>query len=163
VHQDAHFGALSWLETPFWQSSRFSDTCWLPVTQIPGTWVLNLSKSRLPPPIPRSQIAHIVVNASGIQITEEIVTGAGKRMTISVKARFDGKDYPISGSPFADAVAYRRADRYTIKGAGKKDGKVIMHETVVLSLDGRTMTGTYSGTDATGKQLTAVAIFERQQ
>ncbi len=128
-----------------------------------GTWVLNLSKSKLPPPIPKSQIAHVVVDSSGIQITEELVTGAGERMTISVKARFDGKDYPISGSPFADAVAYQRVDQNTIKGVGKKDGKVIMHETVVLSPDGKTMTGTYSGTDPTGKQVTAVAIFEKQQ
>ncbi len=128
-----------------------------------GTWVLNLSQSKLPPPIPKSQIAHVVVDASGIQITEELVIGAGERMTISVKARFDGKDYPISGSPFADAVAYQRVDRYTIKGVGKKDGKVVMHETVVLSRDGKIMTGTYSGTDATGKQVTAVATFEKQR
>jgi len=128
-----------------------------------GTWVLNLSKSNLPPPLPKSQIAHVVVDASGIRITEELVKGAGERMTISVNARFDGKDYPISGSPFADAVAYRRVDRNTIKGVGKKCGKVIMHETVVLSPDGKIMTGTYSGTDATGKQVTAVAVFEKQQ
>ena len=128
-----------------------------------GTWVLNLSKSNLPPPLPKSQIAHVVVDASGIRITEELVKGAGERMTISVNARFDGKDYPISGSPFADAVAYRRVDRNTIKGVGKKGGKVIMHETVVLSPDGKIMTGTYSGTDATGKQVTAVAVFEKQQ
>jgi hypothetical protein len=128
-----------------------------------GTWVLSLSKSRLPPPIPKSQIVHILADASGIQITEELVTGAGERMTMSVKARFDGKDYPISGSPFADAVAYQRVNRNTIKGVGKKDGKVIMHETVVLSPDGKIMTGTYSGADATGKQYRAVAVFERRQ
>ncbi len=128
-----------------------------------GTWVLNLSKSELPPPSPKSQIAHVVVDASGIQITEELVTSAGERLTISVKAKFDGKDYPISGSPFADAVAYQRMDRNTIKGVGKKDGKVVMHETVVLSPDGKIMTGTYSGTDAAGRQITAVAVFEKQQ
>ncbi len=128
-----------------------------------GTWALNTSKSRLPPPIPKSQIAHVVVDASGIQITEELVTGEGERMTISVKARFDGKDYPITGSPFADSVAYQRPDRNTIKGVGKKDGKVVMHETVVVSTDGTIMTGTYSGTDATGKQAAAVAVFEKQK
>ncbi len=128
-----------------------------------GTWVLNLLKSNLSPPLPKSQIAHLVLDSSGIQITEELVTGAGERMTISAKAKFDGKDYPVSGSPFADAVAYQRVDRNTIKGVGKKDGRVVMHETVVLSRDGKTMTGTYSGTDATGKQVTAVAVFEKQE
>jgi len=127
-----------------------------------GTWVLNLSRSKLPPPLPKSQTAQVIVDASGIQITEEVVSGTGERMTISVKARFDGKDYPVSGSPFADAVAYERVDRHTIKGIGKKDGKVVMHETVVLSPDGKTMTGTYSSTDAAGKPVTAFAIFEKQ-
>jgi hypothetical protein len=53
-------------------------------------------------------------------------------------------------------------DRNTIKGIAKKAGKVIMHETVVVSPDGESMTGTYSGTDATGKQVIAVAVFERK-
>ena len=127
-----------------------------------GVWKLNLSRSRLPPPIPKSQTARVDVNASGIRISEEIVSDTGERMNISVDARFDGKDYPIKGSPFADSVSYQRIDRFTIKGVGKKAGKVIMHETVVVSRDGKTMTGTYSGTDASGKQVAAVAVFEKQ-
>jgi hypothetical protein len=127
-----------------------------------GTWALNPSKSKIPPPVPKSQIARVVVDASDIEITEEIVNESGERLTIHVKAKFDGKDYPITGTPFADAGAYRRVNRNTIKGVAKKAGKVIMHETVVVSPDGKSMTGTYSGTDATGKQVTAVAVFEKK-
>ena len=128
-----------------------------------GTWVLNLSKSKIPPPAPKSQIAHVVVDASELEITEEIINESGERLTIHVKAKFDGKDYPITGSPYADAVSYERVDRNTIKGVGKKGGKVIMHETVVVSPDGKSMAGTYSGTDAVGKQVTAAtAVFEKK-
>ena len=127
-----------------------------------GAWKLNPSKSKLSPPVPKSQTARVEVDASGIRISEEIVSDKGERMNITVDARFDGKDYPIKGSPYADAVSYQRVDRFTIKGVGKKAGKVIMHETVVVSQDGKTMTGTYSGTDATGKNVTAVAVFEKQ-
>lgn len=127
-----------------------------------GVWALNLSKSKLSPPLPKSQIVRVESNTSGIRISEELVTGEGERMTITVDAKFDGKDYPIKGSPFADAVSYQRVDRFTIKGIGKKDGKAIMHETVVVSPDGKTMTGTYSGTDATGRQVTAIAVFDKQ-
>ncbi len=127
-----------------------------------GVWTLNLMKSKLPPPLPKSQIVRVEAGASRIRITEEVVDAKGAAMNISVDARFDGKDYPVKGSPFADAVSYRRVDRFTIKGIGKKDGKVVMHETVTVSPDGRTMTGTYSGTDATGKDVTATAIFEKQ-
>ncbi len=127
-----------------------------------GVWILNLSKSKLPPPIPNSQIARVEADASGIRITEEVIDDKGAKMNISVDAKFDGEDYPVKGSPFADAVSYQRVDRLTIKGVGKKAGKVVMHETVTVSTDGKTMTGTYSGTDATGKHVTAVAIFDKQ-
>ncbi len=127
-----------------------------------GTWILNLSKSKLPPPLPRSQVAKVRVEGDWVEITEELVTASGERMTISLKARFDGKDYPVKGAPYADSGAYERVGPRTIKGVGKKDGKVVMRETVVVSPDGKTMTGTYSGTDATGKQATATAVFDKR-
>ena len=139
--------------------------CLLPGTPedpFSGTWKLNLSKSKLTPPVPKSQTMRVEVDGSAIRITEEIISDTGERMNISVDARFDGKDYRIQGAPFADSVSYQRIDRFTIKGVGKKDGRIIMHETVVVSADGKTMTGTYSGTDATGKQVAAVAVFDRQ-
>jgi hypothetical protein len=37
-----------------------------------------------------------------------------------------------------------------------------MHETVVVSPDGKSMTGTYSSTDAVGIHVTAVAVFEKK-
>jgi hypothetical protein len=127
-----------------------------------GTWKLNLSRSELPEPLPKSQTASVRADGTSIRIVEEVVSATGEHMNISVDARFDGKDYPIKGSPFADSVAYQRVDRYTIRGVGKKNGKEVMRETVVVARDGRTLTGTYSGTDATGKQVTAVAVFEKQ-
>ncbi len=127
-----------------------------------GIWELNLSKSNLPPPIPRNQTAHIEANAESIQIREEIVSDTGVRLTISVEAKFDGKDYPVKGSPFADTVAYQRLDSRTIKGVARKAGKVVVTEAAVISNDGKTLTGTYSGTDPTGKPYTATAVFDKQ-
>jgi hypothetical protein len=127
-----------------------------------GQWILNPSKSKLPPPPPQRQISYIEANATRIRIREEITSDMGERMTITVDAKFDGKDYPIVGTPSADTVAYQRVDSRTLKGVAKKGGKVILNETVVVSPDGKTLTGTYHGTDATGKQVTAVAVFEKR-
>lgn len=127
-----------------------------------GAWTLNLSKSKLPPPLPHSQIVHIKANREGVEIREEIVNEAGHRMRVTVRAKFDGKDYPVSGSPFADSVAYQRINSHTLKGVAKKAGKVVTTETATVSPDGRTLTGAYTGTDATGKQVDAVAVFERK-
>jgi hypothetical protein len=127
-----------------------------------GTWVLNLPKSKIPPPAPKSQIARVIVDASGIEISEELVGNSGEQLNIHTKAKFDGKDYPVTGTPYADTVAYQRPDRNTIKGIAKKAGKVIAHETIVISPDGKYMTGTNSGTDPTGKEITAVYVMEKK-
>jgi len=49
-----------------------------------------------------------------------------------------------------------------LKGVVKKAGKVVTTETATVSPDDRTLTGAYTGTDATGKQVDAVAVFERK-
>lgn len=127
-----------------------------------GTWVLNLSKSKLPPPLPRSQTSSIEANSNSIRIRELIVNDKGEQMSITVDAKFDGQDYPIVGSPFVDTVAYQRLDSHTLKGTVKKAGKVVTTEKATVSPDGKTLTGTYSGTDLSGRQVTGVAVFEKQ-
>ena len=127
-----------------------------------GTWVLNLSKSKLPPPPPQSQTSHIKASSKSIRIRELVVNDKGEQMSIAVDAKFDGKDYPITGSPFVDTVAYQRVDSYTLKGIVKKAGQVVTTEKATVSPDGKTLTGSYSGTDLTGKQVTGVAVFEKQ-
>lgn len=127
-----------------------------------GTWKLNLAKSHLQPPIPRSLVTHIQCDDKGVSIREEIVDADGKPQTATGKAGFDGKDYPVVGTPFADTVTYQRVDANTIKGTSKKNGKVLVHETVVVAPDGKTMTATYTGTDAQGKAVIGTAFFEKQ-
>jgi hypothetical protein len=127
-----------------------------------GFWRLNLAKSNLPPPLPRSQTALIEVRGDRISIREDIVNERGELLTITLEAGFDGEDYPIHGSPFADTVAYERVDDHTLRCKVKKAGRVITNEKVVVSADGLTMTGTYSGIDATGRSVTATAVFDRR-
>jgi hypothetical protein len=127
-----------------------------------GVWKLNLSKSTLPPPVPKSQTVRLEANVSGIRVREEIVNEKGDGMVVSVTAKFDGKNYPVQGSPFADTVAYQRLDSNTIRGIAKKGSKVVSHETAIVSKDGKILTTTYSTNDPTGKPLNAVAVFEKQ-
>lgn len=127
-----------------------------------GTWILNLSKSKMAPPIPRSLTTELVVDAIDIQLTEEIVNSTGESQTIRGKAKFDGKDYPATGITYADTFAFQRVNRNTIKSVAKKAGKIIMRETVVVSPDGKIMTATYFPVDGTSKQDPTVAVFEKK-
>ena len=127
-----------------------------------GVWKLNLVKSKLPAPAVQSQTATIEADGEGIRIREEIVNDKGEHLTVTVNAKFDGKDYPVSGTPLADTVAYRRVDSRTIDGTAKKAGKVVTTERAVVSGDGKTLTVTYTGKDAAGKPVTGVGVFEKQ-
>jgi hypothetical protein len=122
---------------------------------------LNLSKSRLPAPLPQSQIVAIHIADEIIRVQEDVVSGKGEKLAIKVLAKFDGLDYAIDGSPYADTVAYTRVDRNTLKGIGKKGGKVIVDEIAVVSGNGKTLTATYSGADSSGQRATYVAVFDR--
>ncbi|MDD5543969.1 MAG: hypothetical protein PHX83_12420 [Acidobacteriia bacterium] len=126
-----------------------------------GVWTLVLSESTLPPPIPKSQFVRIKADAKHIHIREKVMTGDHASMEVSVAAKFDGQEYPVKGSPYADTVIYDRVDSHTIKGIAKKAGKIVSNETAVISEDGRAMTVTYNTTDRSGKMLTAIAVFRR--
>jgi len=131
---------------------------------ISGTWVLNLSKSNIPSQhsILKSQTAHVVVGASDFETTQETILESGDRFNMHVKARFDGKDYPITGIPGAYSAAYQRVDKNTIKAVLKMDGKVVVQETGVISPDGKSLAVICYITDATGKQQTVIAVFEKK-
>ena len=127
-----------------------------------GVWKLNLSKSTLPQPAPQSQTVSMNVDRQSIRIYEELVSETGERLTVTVDARFDGKDYPVIGTPRADTVAYQRVNSRTIKGVARKSGKVVSTETAVISKDGGTMRVTYSSTDERGKRAGGVGVFDKQ-
>ena len=127
-----------------------------------GVWRLNIAKSKIAPPVPRSHTSTIDADAEGVRVREEIVNENGEQVTVTFEAKFDGKDYPVTGSVLADTVAFRRIDPHTITAVVKKGGKVVLSETEAVSKDGKILSGTYSATDASGKTITGVAVLEKQ-
>jgi len=127
-----------------------------------GTWALNVSRSRLNVPAPRSQVVRIAVRMKDVRMEQRIVNDRGERLFIAVDARFDGRDYPVTGTPYADTVAYRLTGARTIEGVAKKDGRVVVNETAVLAPDGRSLTVTYHSHLPDGRTVTSTAVFERQ-
>ena len=126
-----------------------------------GVWKLNLEKSKIAPPVPRSHVSIIQADANGVRVREEIVSDKGEQITVTFEAKFDGKDYAVTGSVLADTVAMTRVDSHTIKAVVKKDGKVVLRETEVVSKDGKTLGGEYMATDSEGKPMTGTAVLDK--
>ena len=109
-----------------------------------GTWKLNLAKSKMTPPVPKSDVAVVDADENGLKLNEDIVTDKGESLKISYEAKFDGKDYPVTGDPSSDSVSYQRVNANTLKGKTKKDGKVATDATIVVSKDGKITTVNYT-------------------
>ncbi len=126
-----------------------------------GTWKLSLLKSKLPWPAPKEMTTHIEADAHSIVIREDIVGPNGHRSSMTLNAKFDGRDCLVTGSPLVDGIIYLRVDRRTILGTLKRQGKSVLYETVVVSEDGRSFTGHYraAGFDS---PVIGFAVHERQ-
>lgn len=126
-----------------------------------GTWKLNEAKSKF---AGKARNHTVVYEAAGdqIKITVEGVDESGKAVNNEWTGKFDGNDYPVTGESNADARSYKRIDANTLEIANKKAGKATMTGRIVVSKDGKTRTVTTTGTDAQGKKVTNVAVYDKQ-
>ena len=129
-----------------------------------GVWDLDVAQSSFSPgPALKSQTRVYEQTRAGVKFTLTGVSGAGNPMRVEYTAPYDGKDYPLSGSLLgADKVSLKRVDARTTERIDKKDGKTVMTLKRVVSRDGKTMTVTAKGTNAEGKPVNNVVVFEKQ-
>jgi hypothetical protein len=124
-----------------------------------GTWKLDPAKST--PPAPKSDIAVVDADENGLKFNEDMVDDKGEAHKVSYEAKFDGKDYPVTGAPDADSISYQRVDAHTLKGTIKKSGKITAKLTVVLSKDGKITTVDYIDySQAT--PVTSTTVYDKQ-
>ena len=128
-----------------------------------GTWKLNPAKSTyIPGPAPKSITVKIDSDADNIKLTSDGIDAAGNPTHVEYTAKYDGKDYPITGVPNADTVAVKRIDVSTVQSTIKKADQVVMTVTSVLSKDGKTRTSTFNGKDAQGADVNNVVVYDKQ-
>jgi hypothetical protein len=130
---------------------------------IVGTWELNVAKSKYSPgPAPKSETRTYVVSGQDIKATSKGVDGAGKPTAGEWAINYDGKDRPQTGNPDAETLSLKRVDALTTEFTQKRAGKAVMTGTRIISRDGKVMTITTKGTNATGQTINDVAVFEKR-
>lgn len=128
-----------------------------------GTWKLNVEKSKFSPgPAPKGITTQFEPAGKGVKWTGTRIGGDGKPLASEFTASYDGKDYPLKGSPTADAVALRRIDALTTERVNKKDGKVVSTEIRKVAKDGKSYTTTVKGTTAKGEPIDNLMVFDKQ-
>jgi ankyrin repeat protein len=124
-----------------------------------GTWRCNTDRWELPFPKPRSWTVRIRVDGWLISVVETVDQADGARFVIALRAGFDGKSYPVHGSPTMDTVAYTRAGDALIEVTGHKDGIISFTGALTVSPDGTALT--LAGTIHGSAPLNVTAVFDR--
>jgi hypothetical protein len=127
-----------------------------------GTWKLNEAKSKLAPGGPKNTT--VIYEAAG-EDTKVIVDGVdkdGKPTHNEWTGKFDGKDYPVNGDANSDMRSYKVVDDHTFEITLKKDGKVTGTGKIVVAKDGKSRTVTTSVTNAEGKKVENVGVYDKQ-
>jgi hypothetical protein len=125
-----------------------------------GTWWFNPQLSKMCIPAPHSWVQEIHAGKEEVTVREEIVRANGTELSMRVKARLDGADYPVEGSPTVDTIAYTRTDPHTIFGVGKKDGIVALTQTVRADPEQGTLTLIYKYLMGEETIAHGIAVFQ---
>jgi hypothetical protein len=129
-----------------------------------GTWKLNVAKSKYSPgPAPKSSTTKVEAwGDDGVKLTADGVNAEGQTTHVEFQAKYDGKDYPVTGLPTADTISLKRVNPNTVDGITKKGGKQVGKSRSVVSKDGKTRTFTTEGTDAKGQKFKNVTVYDRE-
>jgi len=128
-----------------------------------GTWTFCADQSTVPGRLPQIWINNIRATTDDVNIDEEFVSADGEELYVKVQARLDGRDYPVSGSPFADTVAYRRIDSHTICGIAKKNKSVSLRETLVAAPQVNRLVIIYQVLRGNEELARGIAVFTRSK
>jgi len=126
-----------------------------------GTWRLNVAQSKYESAAPpKSQTTTLQGVDGGLHERVERLNADGTITRWEVTAKYDGRDYPVTGDPSRDTVAMTRRDPTTVDIVNKKAGVVVTRMRIVVAPDGRSRTNTV--TDPSGQKTTAVLVFDRR-
>ena len=126
-----------------------------------GTWKLNTAKST-GATLPRSETRTYAASAGGIALTWKRVGADGKETSVETTFKYDGKDYPVTGSPDFDALSAKRVDANTIDSTQKRMGKAVGTTKRTVSKDGKTLTLVSKLTNAKGEVVNTTLVYDRQ-
>ena len=126
-----------------------------------GTWKLNEAKSKLSGKARNNTVIY-AADGEQIKITVDGVDENGNATHNEWTGKFDGKPYSVTGDSNADTRSYTQVNTRTLTFKNEKNGKVTVEGRVVISGDGKSRTVTTTATNAEGKKVTNVAVYDKQ-
>jgi hypothetical protein len=131
-----------------------------------GTWKLNLDKSKYAAgQAPKSLTRTVSADGDTVTYKFEGVGADGSPVSFSFTSKYDGKYAEVTGTgvPYgADHIAIKQVNSHMTTATLKKGDKIVGSSTAKVSHDGKMVTLTSKGTDAKGKPVKSVSIYDKQ-
>jgi hypothetical protein len=127
-----------------------------------GTWVANIAKSRRHHNHQfESATLRFAVAGDAISLTQSGVNMSGKHETSTLTLRADGQEHAVSPQAPGVVVVTRWLHSHAFETVGKRGADVLGRGTYVVTPDGKTLTASVSGIDASGAGFEQVIVFDR--
>jgi catechol 2,3-dioxygenase-like lactoylglutathione lyase family enzyme len=129
-----------------------------------ATWTLNPAKSHYMDGFrgSRSTVTKVELWEGGIRYVTDSVNAEGQKGHTEWSAKFDSKDYPVTGVPPVDSYAVQRIDDRTYTVIAKKDGVRTTLSTTTISADGKVRTVRQTGAQVGGRDVDNTLVYEKQ-
>ena len=128
---------------------------------IAGTWELNTSASKVVGPALKSETRVYKVNGIKVTMHADGIDAAGKSVTSSYSAAYDGKPYPTVGNPLGDNIALTKVNSRTVTAIVRKGSKVTATARAVVSNDGKHLTITRKIGSVPAKRVTNILVYDK--
>lgn len=137
--------------------------CAAQVTNLTGTWRLNLTKSAwAKKQKPTSIVLNIQHDEPTLQYTGTLVDAHGDGRDFQFQGTLDGKEYPFTGPYGAGRIAFRRVDASTtVSTFRSNDGLIVEESRTGLSRNGKVLTHRVSLRDPNG-ELTWTEVYDKR-
>ncbi|HET9696750.1 MAG TPA: hypothetical protein VFP40_07785 [Terriglobales bacterium] len=127
-----------------------------------GTWKLNEKKSKIAAGAAKNTTVTYTAAGDSYKCVTEGTDGSGQPLHTEWTGKFDGKDYPVTGDSSANTRSMKKVDARHYKLVNKKDGKEFLTGAVEISPDGKTRMLTTQWKDASGKEKSSTAVYDKQ-
>ena len=129
-----------------------------------GTWKLNQEKSKIPAGGVMNTTVVYTADGDNIKVTTDGMNGDKQPVQTEWVGKFDGKDYPVTGSgaPSGTTRAYKPINDRKMELTNKVNGKETVEGTIEVAKDGKTRTVVLESTGDDGKKTKSKGVYDKQ-
>jgi hypothetical protein len=142
-------------------SAMTTASCFAAANPHVGTWKFNPARSHIPNGVGKNLTVVYSEHGGSIKATMDGTEPDGSPKHSIWIGKFDGKPYPVRGTPAYDSVSYRVVDDHSASIEAFKHGKLMWWGTITISRDGKTRTANLRSTDAHGKTVITKKVYDK--